>query len=354
MENKEKLPVIAVAREEKGTLVARELSVNGISSRPIAESSKFLKVDVEPNDLAKLSKLVFSAQLLPCSLKEEAQSISKWSVKISEWLNEHLSDEEFPWRLHIIDSGVIEKGEAFQRARLIQDGIFAWFKKNRKNQLKRMCSKSTENWRENELLFQVLLLSSNEGYLSFTPPTLREQLRFSLSRFPGGFAQIPDDKNPPSRAYKKLLEALAILEGEIKSGSNCVDLGASPGGWTAVALKSGAKVIAVDRSPLEDNLMRNRNVEFIKGNAFSYKPAKRVDWLLCDVAAFPAETIKMLKAWLLERRCKNFVTTIKFKGDPQIEVTKEIQQLLATASDRWFLKQLCHNKNEATVAGTIK
>ena len=50
----------------------------------------------------------------------------------------------------------------------------------------------------------------------------------------------------PSRAFAKLTEALARLGHWMGPGERCVDLGASPGGWSFVALGKGAQVIAVD------------------------------------------------------------------------------------------------------------
>jgi len=56
------------------------------------------------------------------------------------------------------------------------------------------------------------------------------------SPFPNGEVQFVEDRAaPPSRAYLKLWELFTILGGERpKRGELCVDLGASPGGWTWV------------------------------------------------------------------------------------------------------------------------
>lgn len=42
----------------------------------------------------------------------------------------------------------------------------------------------------------------------------------------------PESKNPPSRAYRKLDEILAVIGENPRSGSLVVDLGSAPGGWT--------------------------------------------------------------------------------------------------------------------------
>ena len=57
-------------------------------------------------------------------------------------------------------------------------------------------------------------------------------------------------------------EAEARLGRRIAPGDRCVDLGASPGSWTYVAVTRGARVTAVDRSELRPDLMQSRQVRF--------------------------------------------------------------------------------------------
>lgn len=79
-------------------------------------------------------------------------------------------------------------------------------------------------------------------------------------------------------------------------------------------MQRGARVIAVDRSPLRDDLMRSPRVTFHQGDAFRFVPEAPVDWLLCDVIAAPERSIGLVLEWVRERRCRYFVVTIKFKG----------------------------------------
>ena len=104
--------------------------------------------------------------------------------------------------------------------------------------------------------------------IAFPLPALPEIAVFSLldqntllycpkpwKAIPGGEYHFKEDKiNPPNRAYLKLWEALSIWGQYPKPGELCMDLGASPGGWTWVLQQLGAKVIAVDKAPLAPNI----------------------------------------------------------------------------------------------------
>ena len=62
---------------------------------------------------------------------------------------------------------------------------------------------------------------------------------------------VEDREGPPSRAYLKLWEALTRAGRWPRPGETCLDLGASPGGWTWAIAQLGAQVTAVDKAPLD-------------------------------------------------------------------------------------------------------
>jgi 23S rRNA (cytidine2498-2'-O)-methyltransferase len=168
-----------------------------------------------------------------------------------------------------------------------------------------------------------------------------------------GYVDIPDDKAPPSRAFKKLHEAIKVFDLQTQRGQTCVDLGACPGGWTHVMVGYGIKVTAIDRSPLDERLMHNKNVTFTKGDAFTWTPQEPVSWLVCDVITSPDRTLAILDSWLSKRLCSFFCVTVKFKGTPDFAILTNIRSLLANKT-RWYDgKQLTNNKNELTFVGEI-
>lgn len=166
------------------------------------------------------------------------------------------------------------------------------------------------------------------------------------SPFPGGFIEFEEDKeNPPSRAYLKLWEALVRLRRFPAPGERCLDAGASPGGWTWALARLGARVLAVDRAPLEDRIAAMPGVEYIKRDAFTLKPESIgfIDWLCCDVICYPPRLYDWIRLWLDSGLCRNVICTIKMQGKPDAETTRRF-----AAIPGGLVTHLCYNKHELT------
>ncbi|HZM00443.1 MAG TPA: SAM-dependent methyltransferase, partial [Planctomycetota bacterium] len=250
--------------------------------------------------------------------------------------------------------------------RLVREQALAVLKERRRA-LHRALVEHDGPWADGESLVQLLLVALDSGWLSICRPDERRRLRRCLSRFPGGAAPVPEDRAPPSRAYAKLLEAELHAGFAIGAGESCVDLGGSPGGWSAIALGRGARVLAVDRAPLREDLMRHERLAFRRGDAFKFRPdaAPRgaeplpawlvppVDWLLCDVIAFPERTLELLATWLGQRWCRRFVVTVKFRGAADVGRLAELKALLRRSGAEFLVRQLRANKNEVTAAGEL-
>src|SRR5262249_39492553 len=135
--------------------------------------------------------------------------------------------------------------------------------------------------------------------------------------FPNGEVVFVEDKaGPPSRAYLKLWEALVRFGRWPQPGERCVDLGASPGGWTYVLAKLGARVVAVDKPAIDPEVAGMPGVEWRRESAFALEPSSigLVDWLFSDVICYPARLLRLIEHWRRSGLAKNFVCTIKFQG----------------------------------------
>jgi len=165
----------------------------------------------------------------------------------------------------------------------------------------------------------------------------------TTSRFVNGEIRFEEDHvGPPSRAYLKLWEALTRMGEWPGPGERCIDLGASPGGWTWVAASLGAEVLAIDKAPLAPTVTQMPGVSFRAGSAFAEPPAP-VDWLLCDVIAYPERTLRMVQNWIAAAPPRHIVCTIKFQG-----ATDHAAAEAFAAIPGGRVAHLCHNKHELT------
>ena len=167
------------------------------------------------------------------------------------------------------------------------------------------------------------------------------------SSFPNGEVTFVEDKaGPPNRAYLKLWEALVRLGRWPKAGERCLDLGASPGGWTWVLARLGARVVAVDKAPLEPAVAAMPGVEWRGESAFALDPESvgPVDWLMSDIVCYPARLLRLVERWRASGLVKNFVCTIKFQGPTDHAAAAAFAALPGAQ-----VLHLHHNKHELTL-----
>ena len=174
----------------------------------------------------------------------------------------------------------------------------------------------------------------------------RERLLASppkTSPFAMGECRFEEDHlGPPSRAYLKLWEALIRLGTRPGPGDRCLDLGASPGGWTWVLATLGASVRAVDKAPLDPRVAAMPGVEPVIESAFAMVP-EWVDWLVCDVVAYPARMLGLMQRWISAGTAGRIICTVKFQG-----VTDHAAADRFAALPHGRLVHLFHNKHELT------
>ncbi|MFI5000916.1 MAG: SAM-dependent methyltransferase [Reyranellales bacterium] len=166
------------------------------------------------------------------------------------------------------------------------------------------------------------------------------------SPFPNGEVSFVEDREgPPNRAYLKLWEALVRLGRWPQPGERCLDLGASPGGWTWVLAKLGAEVVAIDKAPLDAKVAAMAGVEWRGESAFALEPASvgPVDWLFSDIVCYPARLLRLVERWRGSGLVKNFVCTLKFQGETDHD---SAAAFAAMAGAR--VLHLHHNKHELT------
>jgi 23S rRNA (cytidine2498-2'-O)-methyltransferase len=332
----------------------KELRKSYPASQLSVLSEGFVECLLTPEDAAATPCAAFSLQCLPHAVDLPGESINQLGREAAEAVMAALKTPEDvpapPWTLHAFCHDYPGSPVRMARAEKVGAALLETLGKKQRRLLKARVDGAPSN----AALVQVALRTPTAAVVSICLPADRVPLRRVLSRFPGGDAVIPLDTSPPSRAYAKIREALLHLDTPFKRGEFCVDLGASPGGWTYDALHAGCTVFAIDRSPLRGDLMQHKQLRFVTGDAFEWTPKRPVDWLLCDVIAFPNRTIPLLKQWLREKWCRHFVFTIKFKGDEDYAMLEEAKRMLEHHALDFTIRQLHANKNEVTAFGTAR
>lgn len=299
---------------------------------------------------APLPPLAFARQALPDAEPIHGASIKVLAEKLFDAITAQLPDDQ-SWRLHVAPHfGTASPDAGRHRAELIREHFRDRMQRQRRRLLRQL-DDSTSPFLGTESLVQLILTEPEHGFLSVSVAPAARLHHAVLSPFEKGEIPVASDKAAPCRAFAKLAESELRLGRMIAPGESCVDLGASPGSWSYVALRRGARVQAVDRSPLRPDLMRNPALTFHRGDAFTFTPDKAVDWLLCDVIAAPDRSIDLVLDWCRRRLCRRFVVTIKFKGTADYATLDRLKRELPDCCDDFLLTRLCANKNEACVMG---
>ena len=165
------------------------------------------------------------------------------------------------------------------------------------------------------------------------------------SPFPNGEARFVEDRIAPSRAYLKLWELFTLIGERPRAGETCLDLGASPGGWSWVLAHLGARVTAVDKAALAPSVTRQSNVTVLQQSAFALEPQSvgPVDWLFSDVICYPSRLYALIDKWMKAGTVRRFVCTVKFQGATDFDTARRFAQIPGTR-----LLHLHHNKHELT------
>ena len=214
---------------------------------------------------------------------------------------------------------------------------------------------------QGRLLMQVLLMDNERAAVSLTRCADADVGgTWPCWHLPAGLADVDLDKitQPmPSSAYRKLEEAFRTMQISPTATDHCVDLGASPGGWTKALRRYGASVTAVDRAELNGELMQDKLVTFVQGDAFAFSPldtdggggGKAVDWMVSDAIPEPHRVPELLEAWCQGKWARRMVVTMKFKGDPDWEQLARAGDVAAAAGYAYRSKHFFNNKNEVTL-----
>jgi 23S rRNA (cytidine2498-2'-O)-methyltransferase len=296
----------------------------------------------------------FALQRMPEAIQIAGDSIGVLVEAVDRALADQLEGGAGPIRLHVFVPDRIAYRNIAGRAALLESGFVEHLRQRRRKVSRRLLTAgATDDLVEGAdglLQVQLALVGRTSLLISAAEPQTLPTGGTDVAPFVAGTAPVPEDRAAPSRAYRKLVEGFAWLGASPAAGETCVDLGGAPGGWAFTALARGARVIAVDRSPLAPPAAGHPNLTMVLGNAFTYRPPAPVDWLLCDVICEPAKTIALVEHWIDQGLCRRVVATLKFKGSGDYAAIAQARTKLATKGWPFLrIKHLRNHNNEAVI-----
>lgn len=182
----------------------------------------------------------------------------------------------------------------------------------------------------------------------------------NCSPWPRGIPRLRYHQDAPSRAALKLDEAILRFltpeEGKrlLAPGTQAVDLGAAPGGWTWQLMRRGMQVTAVDNGPLAPDLLKSGLVSHLCVDGFSFRPKEPVPWMVCDMVEQPIRIAELVARWIEEGWCQQTIFNLKLPMNRRYQEVQRcldlIRRRLGKKAVRFSLtcKQLYHDREEVT------
>lgn len=177
---------------------------------------------------------------------------------------------------------------------------------------------------------------------------------------PMGILRLKFPADAPSRSTLKLEEAWKWFiparkeDTLLAPGMTAVDLGAAPGGWTYQLVKKHMRVAAVDNGPMRGDLMDSGLVTHEQVDGFKYRPARTVDWLVCDMAEKPSRVAALMAEWFVDGDCRQAIFNLKLPMKKRYQAVLEAEDIIhqqleaAGVQYRLSIKHLYHDREEVT------
>lgn len=197
----------------------------------------------------------------------------------------------------------------------------------------------------------VFFLSSAAAYVGLSIPG-------NSSSWLMGIPRLKFPRAAPSRSTLKLEEAFLVFvsdpEHDLRPGMTAVDLGAAPGGWTWQLARRHIRTLAIDNGKLDPALLDTGVVEHLRADGFRYRPAKPVDWLVCDMVEQPARIAALVAEWFALGLCRKAIFNLKLPMKKRYEEVERCRRLIEERAARAGIachlafKQLYHDRAEIT------
>lgn len=305
-------------------------------------------VSTHGNELTSLlhqidfNELIFTRQWFACTEKikdlpeqNRTAPLISIAIQIAEQSNSRFSDIE-------LDYADTNEGKALNR-------FCKAFRPHMLRALRRQKLLSAHA----QLRLHLFFIDSSSTWMGISPIS-------NSAHDPMGIPRLRMPGSAPSRSTLKLDEAIHWFFSKeqqstcFKPGMRAVDLGAAPGGWSWQLVNRGLLVTAIDNGPMDKTLMSTGMVEHLRTDAFTYSPASKIDWLVCDMAERPLHVSRLIARWFKQGRCRAAIFNLKLPMKKRYHSVLECRNLLNTELGKagiihkLQIKQLYHDREEVT------
>ena len=177
--------------------------------------------------------------------------------------------------------------------------------------------------------------------------------------WPMGIPRLRMLREAASRSTLKLAEAIFTLLTEeernnsLRAGLRAVDLGAAPGGWSWQLAHRGLRVTAVDNGPMAPSVMATEMVEHVRADGFTWRPARPVEWMVCDMVEQPTRIAALVADWIATGRCRRTIFNLKLPMKKRLDAIEQCRAIIAKRLAQLGpfelrFKHLYHDREEIT------
>ena len=175
--------------------------------------------------------------------------------------------------------------------------------------------------------------------------------------YPGCVLPISIPSDMVSRAYLKFEEAIRWSGFHIGCGTQCVDIGSSPGGAAQALLARGAEVIGIDPAEMDEKVLAYPGFTHIRGKIGQVrrKLFRKCKYAICDMNVAPSFTLDVLEELVNHRETqfKGLIFTLKlFQWNLAQHIPEFVARIKSWGFGQVRVRQLPFNRQEVIVVVT--
>lgn len=177
------------------------------------------------------------------------------------------------------------------------------------------------------------------------------------SQWPGGVPVVKPPEYLVSRAYYKMVEALAWSQLPLKAGDHCAEIGSAPGGSAQALLERGLVVLGIDPAEMDSKVLEDPRFTHVKKRVSDLKRRefRSVKWLFTDSNIAPKDSLDDIEAIVLHREVhvRGLVLTLKLSEWDQVKAIPEhVERVRAWGFSDVKTRQLAFNRREICLAAS--